>query len=392
METVSRLCEPLDVLVLHARNQYLRTFFMRYILLLALLFQSFISKAGDNSGAADDSLPEGKNSRFLLFPFILKSPETSWGFGTAGAFFFKAKKNEPDVRTSDISLISLYTLRKQLVVVLSSTVYFKGEEEILRTQISNSFYPDRFWGIGNDTRYEDMEEYSIHQYFINPQLLIRIKHKFYIGANVEFQRVYDFSYVSGGLFDQQNITGRAGGSIPGVGLLFTWDARNNAYSPDKGFFAELNSSRYSEKIGGSFDFWAHTIDLRKFFTLRKNTVFAAQSVLRMTSGDVPVRNLSMIGGSELMRGYWKGRFADKNMFALQADLRQFLFWRIGIVGFAGVAQVSDKLAHFGLNEFHLAGGAGLRLMLQKKEKLNLRIDYGIGEHSTGLYVILKEAF
>lgn len=364
---------------------------MRLILLFLFVAQVFTASAGSVT-AVDDTLPQGLNSRFLLFPFLLKSPETSLGFGLAGAYFFKVKKNEPEVRTSDVSLISLYTLREQVVVVMNSTIYFKGEEEILRTQISNSFYPDRFWGIGNDTRYSAKEDYSIHQYFINPQFLIRTLRKFYIGANLEFQRVYDFQYTSGGVFDRENVVGRSGGNVPGVGLLFTWDTRNNAYSPNKGFFAELNATRYHTKLGGDFNFFVHTVDLRKFIRLRKNTVLATQMVLRSSTGEVPVRNLSMIGGSDLMRGYWKGRFADKNMLAFQADIRQFLFWRIGVVGFAGIAQVSDRIARFGINDFHFAGGGGLRIMLQEKEKLNLRIDYGIGENSTGLYVILKEAF
>jgi hypothetical protein len=31
-------------------------------------------------------------------------------------------------------------------------------------------------------------------------------------------------------------------------------------------------------------------------------------------------------------------------------------------------------------------------MVQEREKLNLRIDYGMGEKGSGVYVILKEAF
>ncbi len=37
-------------------------------------------------------------------------------------------------------------------------------------------------------------------------------------------------------------------------------------------------------------------------------------------------------------------------------------------------------------------GGGLRVMLSKSEKLNLRLDYGIGEQSSGFYFQLGEAF
>jgi hypothetical protein len=44
------------------------------------------------------------------------------------------------------------------------------------------------------------------------------------------------------------------------------------------------------------------------------------------------------------------------------------------------------------DRMHFSYGGGLRLMVQEKEKLNLRIDYGVGEGRSGVYVILKEAF
>lgn len=38
------------------------------------------------------------------------------------------------------------------------------------------------------------------------------------------------------------------------------------------------------------------------------------------------------------------------------------------------------------------GGAGARFALSKEEKLNLRIDFGIAEHSTAFTLQLREAF
>ena len=114
--------------------------------------------------------------------------------------------------------------------------------------------------------------------------------------------------------------------------------------------------------------------------------------LKVNAGEVPIRNLSMLGGSEMMRGFYKGRYADKNMFTTQAEIRQYLFWRIGVVAFAGSGQVSNSFDDLRWDRMHFSYGGGLRLMVQEKEKLNLRIDYGIGEGKSGVYVILKEAF
>ena len=100
----------------------------------------------------------------------------------------------------------------------------------------------------------------------------------------------------------------------------------------------------------------------------------------------------MLGGTEMMRGLYKGRYTDQNMFAIQSEMRQYLFWRFGVTGFVSAGQVSNHVNNFKLSDFHYAYGLGLRLVLQEKEKLNLRLDFGFSKKSSGIYVILKEAF
>ena len=332
------------------------------------------------------------DNRFLIFPFFLRSPETSWGFGGAAAYFFKPEKEDTAVRTSDVNLVGLYTLNEQVVFVLNSTVFFPEENQIFRFQGSYSYYPDNFWGKGNETEYSAKEPYSLKQFFINPQVLYRVYKKFYAGMNYEYQMTSDVRYVSNGVFDQQNISGKDGGNTSGLGALVTWDTRNNAFSPSRGFFSEINFTSFTEILGSDFSFSSFSVDMRKYLRLRVSTVLALQGQGKLSKGDVPFRNLAMLGGSEMMRGYYKGRYADEDMIAFQAEVRQFLFWRIGVTGFVSTAQVSPEVSRFGIDRFHFAGGAGLRFLLNEKEKLNLRIDYGYSEDGGAVYVIFKEAF
>ena len=342
---------------------------------------------------SNDSIPEGKNSRFLVVPFIVRSPETSWGFGSAGAYFFKTKKKEDSIRTSDINLVGLYTLRKQTVIVLGSTVFFPREKAIFRFQSSYSYYPDYFWGLGNDSPDDAKEEYTLKQFFFNPQVIFRVYDQFYLGLNFEMQDVTDFAYgVEGSLFDLQQVEGRKGGFTSGAGILVTWDTRNNSYSPGKGSFAELNVTRFSDFLGSDFEFTSYMVDVRKFFPLGRNRVLGTQAYSRINNGDIPIRYLAMLGGNEIMRGYYKGRYADQSMIAMQAEIRQHLFWRLGVVAFGSVGQVSSRVRNFGIGDFHAAGGGGLRIRLNEKEKLNLRVDVGFGENSLGVYVMMREAF
>lgn len=346
--------------------------------------------ASGNSSA--DTLKEKPEGNFLIFPFFLKSPETNWGFGGASAYFFRPDKKVEDIRTSDFNLVALYTLRNQLVIVLGSTVYFSKEKTILRYESSYSYYPDRCWGIGNQSLPSAEEKYSIKQFYFNPQFLRKFFRHWYAGFTYEIQHIGKFIYQPNGVFDKEHIIGRFGGNTSGIGFLLTWDTRNNAYSSSKGFFIEMSSKVFDKKIGSDFNFYKLALDFRNFISLPGKQVLAMQLIINENSGDIPIRHLGMLGGSEIMRGYYKGRYMDNDLIALQAELRQHLFGRIGITGFASTGEVASHTSYFKLDALHYAYGGGLRLMVSKTEKLNLRIDFGVGKNSTGLYVILKEAF
>jgi Omp85 superfamily domain len=268
----------------------------------------------------DTTKPEAAARTLLTFPFAVRSLETNWGFGGIAARFFKAGKTQDStIRTSDINVLGLYTLRKQLILVLNATVFFQKEDQIARFQASYSYYPDDFWGLGNHTPYTAEEGFSQTQYFINPQFLQRVHDNFYLGVTYEFQHSGPITYTPGGLFDQENITGRYGGNTSGIGPILSLDTRNNAYSPDHGFFAELQYVWFSSFLGNNFNFQVFSTDVRKFIYLSPKSVLALQGIAGLTFGNTPFRKLEELGGADMMRGYYGGRFTDKCLMAYQAE-------------------------------------------------------------------------
>ena len=136
----------------------------------------------------------------LAFPFVVKSLETNWGFGAIAARFFRPGKKDTTIRISDVNIIGLYTLRSQVVVALSSTIFFPKEDHIFRFQASYSYYPDDFWGLGNHTADSAKEGFSQTQYFINPQFLKRLYKSLYAGVTYEFQHTDPVQHIRGWRF------------------------------------------------------------------------------------------------------------------------------------------------------------------------------------------------
>lgn len=339
-----------------------------------------------------DTAQQTASKNLLAFPFVVKSLETDWGFGGIAARFFKTVKSDTTIRTSDVNILGLYTLKKQLIFVLSSTLFFPKENRIARFQASYSYYPDKFWGLGNHTHYNADENFSQRQFFINPQFLQRIHRKLYVGVTYEYQHSGAVDYIPGGLFDKENIIGRYGGNTSGIGPILSWDTRNNAYSPTHGVFAEMQYVWFDKSIGSGFNLTLFNIDLRKFIYITDKSVLALQGLAGLTNGSTPFRKLEELGGSDMMRGYYGGRFTDKCLMAYQAEFRQFLFWRFGMVAFASTGEVSPDPEHFELNGLHFAYGGGVRFMISTEEKLNIRIDYGLAAHSNAFNVQFREAF
>jgi outer membrane protein assembly factor BamA len=368
---------------------------MRARLIIFFLLIASVSSFGQQRERIPlDTVPApvvaNKNKNLLAFPFAVRSLETDWGFGGIAARFFKAK--DTTIRTSDINLLGLYTLRSQLILVLSSTIFFPKEDHIARFQASYSYYPDDFWGLGNHTSFQDKEGFSQKQFFINPQFLKRIHGNLYLGVTYEFQHTGPVSYTPGGVFDKESIPGRHGGNTSGIGPILSWDTRNNAYSPDHGGFAEIQFEYFDQHLGSDFNFRLLSVDLRKFIHLSDKEVFALQGLGGFTFGETPFRKLEELGGADMMRGYYGGRFTDKCLMAYQAEYRRFLFWRLGAVAFASTGEVASTPRKFELDGFHYAYGGGVRFALSKEEKLNLRVDYGIAKHSNAFTVQLREAF
>jgi outer membrane protein assembly factor BamA len=339
-----------------------------------------------------DSIKLKIDRRVLVLPVAVDAPETKIGLGVVAAVFFRTDGYDSTVRTSNIQTILLYTQRKQLIINLGGNIYFPKENYIIKWQTIYAYYPDRFYGIGNNTPASNKESYTYTQFYFNPLLMRRIYKKWFVGLEGEFQDVLKNDYQPNGIFQTDNIPGRNGYRASGLGPLVAWDSRNNAFSPTKGEYLLLSYLNYNRFVGSQFNFNGFIIDARKYFRSFIRNILAVQFYGQFNNGNVPFRNLAPLGGPNLLRGYYMGRFRDKCATVLQAEYRMQLYKRFGLVAFGGIGEVSDKVANFTFAGIKPAVGGGIRFAIKPKERLNLRLDYAIGQKSSGLYFYVSEAF
>lgn len=339
-----------------------------------------------------DTIKHNKKTHLLAFPVIARSIETSWSFGAAGTSTYRLN-NDTTTRTSNMQAIAIYSLKKQLVVALNNTVYFPHESYILTNQFSYSSFPDKFWGIGPYSKETDVESYSFNQFYAFAHLQKKTGNHFFVGGMYSYQNLMKVEYLAGGLFDNQQVAGRTPYHISGLGVSFTYDDRNNAFAPDNGSLYQIFLSHYDKSFGSTFNFNSITVDTRKYWKIYKQQVLAVQAFgLFNTGNEVPIRSLSALGGSYSMRGFYQGRYIDRNMMVLQSEYRIPVYKLLGLAVFGSTGEVGHTLNEFSLENLKLSYGIGARIALSKKEKMNLRLDYGFTQHNSGFYLQVGEAF
>ena len=124
--------------------------------------------------------------------------------------------------------------------------------------------------------------------------------------------------------------------------------------------------------------------------MRKNNILALNIYSEFTNGDAPFNQLALMGGPKRMRGIFEGRFRDDHFLTFQSEYR-FPIWRkIKGVIFGSVGSVGSQEDSFQNTLFTY--GLGMRFGISKNEKINLRLDYGFGKNSSGIYLTIGEAF
>jgi outer membrane protein assembly factor BamA len=308
-------------------------------------------------------------------------------------YYLKSSGSGKYTRPSNIWFSAVVTQEKQFQFETKPDLYWSNEKYHLFGTVGFKLYPNKYYGIGNSTTKDMEENYTSRSLEIKLDFLRQIRPELNIGLRYALDWYTITEYDPDGELIKGEVSGSQGGMSSGLGLVFNWDNRDNIFFPSKGSFHQLTPVYAARFLGSDFEYFSFTLDSRKFIALHPSHILAFQAYAEIKTGSPSFRRLALLGGEERMRGYFRGRYRDNNMIVLQMEYRVLpVWWRIGLVGFFSVGDVSDKLGHFNLNSFKYTGGFGIRYIWNREDKLNIRIDFAWGQGASGFYITLKEAF
>jgi len=330
---------------------------------------------------------------FKAYPFVFYTPETQLAFGGGASVAWRYPDLGPEQRPNSVLGAVTYTTRSQLIIALTPEIYTKNGTWLIAGFLGYKEYPDKFWGIGPDAPAEDEEDFE----------------PFIFQFKVDGQRTLGGHFLGGPTYhlidyrpheldpDGQLVTGTVAGSegsrSSGLGIMGSYDSREQRFSPLSGNLVELQWRFYDSILGSDYTFQELVLDLRHYQPLKTDWVLALQAYSHTLSGNPPFNMLAMLGGTERLRGYWTGRYRDRKAFVFQAELRLPVTRRFGAAAFAGAGMVGSTYGELRIADFKPSLGGGVRYLFDPETNLKLRLDLGFGEAGQkGVYVTIMEAF
>ena len=259
---------------------------------------------------------------------------------------------------------------------------------------------DNYFGVGFSeinrlSLGDSTTAYKRESYRISPTVLVRLMKNIYAGMGVDLNRAKVTELNP--YMEQNDYYNEFGPENFNSGLKFNmnYDSRDITVNAWKGWFVNFNATFYGDYLGGDNDYNIYELDIRTYHQIaREGNTLALKLYGRVGTGDIPYEELTRLGGTNALRGYIDGQYRDRSGVYLLSEWRHMFLKsdqtlsKHGIAAWLGSGSIADDLS--AVEEWIPNLGIGYRFEVQPR--MNLRIDFGIGRESSGLYFNFTEAF
>jgi len=296
--------------------------------------------------AAEQSVMERQSrSPWLLVPLVSSNPKlgTSLG-GMVGYVMRFDKASEPSL----IALQGQGSNTSSATAALGGKLYWNENQErmalgLVGGKVTNDYLD--YLGSGQEVRSNE----NVRAFFL------RYQHEIFPNWFLGAQGVYSNYGVDGADPTSEQIldtVGVVGTVTAGLGLIVSYDTRDNTTNTTDGMLAQLHNVAYRDGLGSDANYDVVTADWRWYKRTGENNVVVLHAKGRLT-WDAPSSKESSVE----LRGYTRGQYLGRNGLTLEAENRYMFKPRWGAKAFAGVACLyGDGESCGGDNVYPMVGG------------------------------------
>lgn len=327
-------------------------------------------------------------------------------FTAGGLLTFSYQRNNPLLSKSSIPFSVGVSTNNSKQISIKPTLY--GKNDFLHTYAEFWYkdLPDHYWGVGYDKGMQVHQSDSatayhrkwlrvyakvVRQFFPNVFAGAVVDVNMTRASNVNARMEEDADFVRTGHRSKNS----------GLGVSFQYDSRDMSVNAYEGMLMDVTYIHYDKLFRGEHEFDVLELDYRQFASLGYRHVLAWNVKTRWAMGDdVPYTELSQLGSPFDLRGYYWGRFRDKNSAIILMEYRHMFNRRtlnrkgnydspFGFVTWIGSGAITPELMH---DDIYWLPNAGLGVRVEVQPRMNVRVDWGVGKDTRLFYITLNEAF
>lgn len=346
------------------------------------VIQDRMNEAEESSGLSK------KDRRFVPVPIPVSNPNLDSGLALAGLYLHPQRKGDSVSPTSITAVLGMGTSNGSWGAGVGHSGYYSEDKYRLSGGLAYGEFNLKFYGVGEDSILADRPvEYEAAAFAFAPMALFRLPvNNWFLGARylyMHIENTFDFSNLLPRLPEIRIPTKTAG-----LGLVTSYDSRNDTLWPTKGGWFELTITDYDELFGGDFEYRKYRLKFSQYFPLTKTITFSYRLDGQSIEGRPPFYDLSSLN----VRGFPTGRFSDRNAVSAQVETRWNFTERWTALVFGGGGRIAPRLGDLDSSSTHYAGGVGLRYLVAKAQNLNVGVDITYGAGEANFYVQIGDWF
>ncbi len=328
------------------------------------------------------------------------TPET--GLLIAGGFLytFKTKISDSLIQRSSVPLTAFISTKGNIGVNGRLVTFWKQDKLRVNIVAKYSDADNDYFGVGFATSNQIPQSDTTSRYhertlYISPQVRVRILPNTYLGAHCTVSRTAIDDPNQLMQEDPFFLRYGADNFNNGLGFSLGYDSRDLTVNAYRGWYAKLTSTFFGEYLSSDNDYCIYEVDLRTYFKIQRpaNTL-ALKLYGRFGDGNIPYSEMTLLGGGGALRGYIEGKYRDNSGIYFISEWRTMFLNTLcdpgkhGMALWIGSGSVATSASE--IQEWIPNLGIGYRWEVQPR--MNLRIDFGMGTESSGLYFGFTEAF
>jgi outer membrane protein assembly factor BamA len=331
-------------------------------------------------------LQRGKDSNFFLVPIPMSSPTFGSGLILGGAYFYpQTEQQKASQPASFTGAAAGYTDNESYFAGVMQQNYWAGDK--WRFNAIAGYADFKLELIApEDGSESSLLDWLVEGGFFQASISRRLAGRWYLGL---VGRYLDITQDVELTIDSTDFNPNGEIRSPAIGLGLDFDSRDVPTNAYEGRLLNLQSFFADQRHVKDGSYESYTAEFSSYHHLADHFVLAWNVSACKKSGRIPLWDTCRLN----LRGFPFTDYLSKEALSAQAEARWRFYKRWGVVAFAGAGRVDDSFGGNREGDTIPSYGVGLRFMLLKSQRINVRVDYARTDNGgDAWYLSVMEAF